>query len=458
MKLSKKLILCFLCCALLITTTGASCFGGSSTSSGKEVTLEMWGVFDSPDVFAPIIADYQKDHPNVKINYTQKDYAEYEDDSLNALAEGSGPDIWMIKNDWFPRNYQKLTPMPDGLLSSGDKQKRTDVQVLKDTFAPVVSTDVIINDKIYGLPPYVDTLALYYNKELFQKKSDSLSEQKNTDQSKFLQNPPSNWDEIIEATKLLTLRDGDTIKQSGIAMGNSDNVDQAVDILSVLMLQNHANMVSDDKKSATFNQPIKKQDGSLYYPGTQALDFYTSFSNTSKETYSWNATMGADIDLFIQGKVAMILDYQFRQQTILQANPNLNYGIAPLPQIKGETTAIDYANYWVETVTKKCSNSDVAWDFIHYLTSTGLNSYLSATKRPSPLINNNVPEATQRSQNASNTFGFQVMSAKDWYKGKYPSKVDQIFMNLIGNVAINKQNTQNAIDTAASNVTTLLSK
>ncbi len=459
MKFSKKLILFFVCLTLIFTTTGASCFNtNKQVANGKEVTLEMWGVFDSPEVFQPIIQAYQTAHPNVKINYTQKDYAEYEDDSLNALAEGSGPDIWMIKNDWFVRDYQKLASMPSGLLSTGDSQKRTDLQVLKDKFAPVVYTDVVVNDKIYGLPLYVDTLALYYNTDIFQKKVQEFSQQGNTTQSAFLSNPPQNWDDVIEANKLLTVKNGDNITQAGLALGGSVNIDQSYDILSLLMLQNHANMVSDDKKSATFNQPIKKQDGSLYYPGTQALDFYSSFADPSKVTYSWNSNMGKDIDLFAQGKVAMIIDYAYRQQTLFQVNPNLNYSIAPMPQIKGETTATDYASYWPLTVTKKCANQDVAWDFINTIINNGLGNYLAATKRPSPLSSQNVPGVIQRLANKNSTFAFQTMTAKDWYKGKYPSKVDQIFLDLINNVVLFKQNTQNAIDTAASNVTTLLSR
>jgi len=454
----KKFLIPFLSLFLILSLTGLGCGLGKDEVAKEEVTLTMWHLFDSEEVFKPIIADYQKEHPNIKIKFIKKDYSEYEDDSLNALAEGAGPDIWLIRNDWVVRHHKKLVPMPEGMLSAEDEQKRSDVDVFKDNFVPVVADDVVVDNKIYGLPLYVDTLALYYNKDLFREKQDKLYEEEKIETAELLEEAPQTWNDVVRVNKLLTKREGENIKQAGIALGLSGNVDQAIDIVYALMLQNHTKMVADDKKSSAFNLSILNEAGEPVYPGTHALEFYASFSDPGKEAYSWNTSMPNDVEAFAQGKLAMMINYSFRIQTLSQIAPNLNYEIAPLPQIKGETTAVDYASYWVETVTQKCSHPKVAWDFIKYLATTQLDTYLSSAKRPSPLRSSDVPAVNKRLENKSNTFRFQAMTAKSWYKGKYPLKIDQIFLDLIDAVTIYGQPFQNAIDTAATKATHLLKK
>lgn len=421
----------------------------------------MWGLFDDESVFTPIIEDFQRDNPTIKITYVKKDYADYEEKSVDAIASGEGPDIWLIRNDWVWKHYKKLIPMPDGQLAKNDSsnQTRSNEEIYKDTFAPIAATDNIIDGKIYGLPLSIDTLSLIYNKDIFKEERQKLLDEKKISQSdKTLSDPPSNWEEVISNVKLLTQKSGDNITRPGISLGTSNNIDRATDILYALMLQNNTNMVATDKKSATFNLPITKQTGEPVYPGTQALDFYTSFSNPQKETYSWNSSQGNAYDMFKQGKLAMMIDYDFQVNRLKQEVPNLNFDFAPLPQIKNVESPTDYASYWTESVTKNSKHPESAWQFIAYMGSRGLTNYLRASKRPSPLKPNasSIPKVSERVDHKSATFTFQVESAKDWFKGRYPIKVDQVFTELINNVSSRLVGSQAAIDTAANKVTILL--
>lgn len=454
----KKIVISSVLVTLILSLTGLGCLPGQGEEEKKEeITLTIWRLFDDEEVFAPIIKDFQTDYKHVKINYVKKDYTEYEEKTVDALAADEGPDIWMVKNDWMPRHYKKLTPMPDGLLS--EKTQKSDLEIYKDTYAPVAANDSIIDDKIYGVPLSVDTLALLYNTDIFREERRNLEDQKKIGkEDKSLEDPPATWEEVIKYTKLLTKKEGDKISRAGIALGTANNVAQATDILYALMLQNNTSMISSDKKSATFNLSSVKQTGEPVYPGTQALDFYTSFANPKKETYSWNNSMPNSVEAFKQGKTAMIIDYAYQKNKIEQDTPNLNFQVAPLPQIKGVTEATDYASYWIETVTKKCQHPEMAWRFLTYAASRGLRDYTQATKRPSPLKvkPDRVPEVTKRVENKASTFDFQVNSAKSWYKGRYPKKVDQASYDMIENVIVHGQPLQTAIDTAAAQVTKLL--
>lgn len=455
----KRTILSSLVIIIALTLTGAGCLSTTSKQASKApVTLTVWQLFDSQEAFNPIIQAYQDKNPNITINYVKKDYNEYELQTSEALAAGKGPDIWMIRNDWMPRHNDKIVPMPDGALASNGK---SDLDNYKSTFPPIVADDNIIDGKIYGIPFSVDTLALYYNADIFNAKRVELENAKRKDEAKLFENPPATWDDFIKIVKLLTEKSGKNITKSAVAMGTSSNIDKSIDILTALMLQNGTPMTSVDNKAATFNLSINKATGEPVYPGTQALDFYTSFANPNKETYTWNSSMSNSLNAFMDGEVAMMFNYSYIQQTFAQQKPTLNYGIGPLPQIKGTTAPIDYASYWTETVTKNSKNSDVAWDFLLYVATQKGDKYATGTTRPNPysVDSSSLPTTIDlRSIQRQSTFAFQKMSAKNWYKGIRADKTDTIMSDMIENVVSHGQPLQTAIDGAAAQETVLLNQ
>jgi len=458
----KKIIFSGVLLTLVLTTTGLSCLPSTNQQSNVNKTkIIVWGVFDGNDVMDPIISQFQSVYKDIEVTYVKKDITEYEEKSVDALASQEGPDVWLIKNDWITRHYKKLVPMTDGLLSKdrNNTQNKSDLDLYTSTYVPVVSKDNIVDNKIYGFPLYVDTLALLYNLDIFQSTRKPLVDQRKMSVSdRTLVDPPATWEDVQAYTKLLTQKNGNDISRAGIALGTGANVDQATDILYALMLQNGTNMTASDHKSAAFNLSTSTQTGTPFYPGTNALDFYNSFANPAKDVYTWNNSLPNSVDAFKAGKVAMIIDYAFQANKIRQAVPTLNFDIGPLPQIKGAEQPVDYASYWTETVTKNSKSPDTAWQFVKFLSTTGVSRYSLATKLPSPLSADafRQPKTTERTKYKSSTFQFQVHTAQSWNKGKYPQKVDTAFYTMIENVISFGQPLQTAMDTTASQVTKYL--
>lgn len=453
----KKYLLVLISILLIATTSGCTLFGGGSSGNDNNpsVTLTIWRLFDDEEVFKPIIDSYiaeRSDQYNITIKYEKKDYADYEDNFINAIAAKKGPDILMLRNDWIPKHYDKLITAPKSVITIDQYKTRfPDV---------VVNQNTTKKGNIYGLPLSLDTLVLFYNKDIFdQKYNENIIAEKESYANKYYANPPWNWTDLLTINKELTQKNGKEIKRAGIALGLASNVDRAEDILSVLMLQNGAKMVADDSQSSTFNLSTTKDSGELYYPGTKALEFYTSFANQSSENYCWDNSMPNSVDAFMQGKTAMLIDYPFTAQKFKEKKPNLNFGIGPLPQISGAEKAVDYTSYWVEAVTNNSQHSELAWDFINYISTQGNGDYLSSTGRTgvTKLEASEIPLVKSRLE-AGSPSSFQQATAQTWFKGYYANSVDQIMKDLIDNVAQKGQNPQNAIDKAASDVTTLLKK
>ena len=349
---------------LFLLTSG---FGCQTTSkkvqeSMKPVTLVYWRVFDDSDAFQTIIDQYKAIHSNVTIEYHKFRYDEYESQLLNALAEDRGPDIFSIQNTWVKKYQPKLSFMPPTIslvypVVTGTVKKTVTYQLntknslsikdLRDNFIDVVSHDVILDDqKIYGLPLSVDVLAMFYNKDLLNNAGISQA--------------PQYWNnEFLQDIKKLTIQDPKLgIVQSGAALGGSTNINRFSDILSVLMMQNGATMISADQ--VQFNIPPKQNNN--YNPGVEALHFYTDFTNSAKESYTWNDTLPNSLDMFINGNLAIMFDYSYNLDTIKVVAPKLNFSVAKLPQIEGNPpTSVNFANYWVEVVSKKSVNQKLVY-------------------------------------------------------------------------------------------------
>lgn len=456
----KKFFILSLLAAL--TLSGALCKTVSKevTEATKPVQLVYWRVFDDSDAFTDPIAEYAKIHPNVSIVYRKLRYEEFSSMLLNALAEDRGPDIFSIQNTWM-RGYQnKILALPDSItlpyrtIQGTIKKdvvwelrtnKSLSLRDLKTQFIDQVSEDVVLpstdektgatSDKIFGLPLAVDTMVLFYNKELLNAAG--------------IAEPAKDWQELQDHVKKLTKQDAQgNITQAGAALGAAANIDRSTDILSVLMMQNGAQM-TDDAGHATFNLVPEGLTGRTLPPGTEALTFYTDFASPQKEVYTWNETLPNSIDAFVQGKVAYMFGYSYDIPAIKSRAPKLNYGIVKLPQISGNRE-VNFANYWVEVVSKKTAHSNEAWDFVQFLTNAqNAKSYLDKTRKPTAL-RSLIQKQTEDIELAP--FASELLTAKSWYKGKNELVAEQAIKDMITTVLQGVEPIAQAINLGAEKV------
>jgi len=454
--MTKKItILCLL--SLFILTSGFGCKGTDTNvqKAMEPITLTYWRVFDGPDAFSEVIAEYEALHPYVNIEYRKLRYSEYEAELLNAFAEDRGPDIFSIHNTWIKRYQPKLEAMPETTTMAypvlvGTIKKETvnelrtnkslSVKELQDTFVDAVSYDVVLEDnKIYGLPLSVDTLVMYYNKDLFNNAGISQA--------------PKYWNkEFLQTIKKLTKQDPKKgIIQSGIALGGSSNIERYSDILSILMMQNGATMLENSRKVVFNTVPAFARDTN-YNPGIEALRFYTDFANPAKESYSWNSEMPNSLEMFTSGNLAIMFGYAYHLPLIKASAPKLNFSISSFPQIEGNPpTNINFANYWVESVSKKSKHTNEAWDFVQFITKENqAKKYLEKTNLPTALRS---LVANQKENDDLKVFANQILTAKSWYKGQSVFAAEEAIKEMIDStVASTGEKIQTIINTAASKI------
>jgi len=398
----------------------------------KPVTLQFWGVFDNHNAFDKVISDFKIQNPGIDVKYQMFTYEQYEQGFVNALAAGTGPDILMIHNTWLPKHGDKLASMP--ATGVPDTKNPFTIQNFKDQFVDVAYQDFVYNNQIYGLPLYVDTLGLYYNKDLFN--------------SAGITRPPQTWNEVNTDVQLLTKFDSrGNIIQSGFALGTARNINRSTDILMDMMIQSGVQMTSTDQRSATFGQTINGQR-----VGEIAVQYYTNFANPRNPDYSWNDSQHYAVDAFTEGTLAMMMGYAHDMQTIRSKAPRLNFAMASMPQAS-MTDVRNFANYWGVGVAAKSAHPIESWKFVNYLASKeGATVYLNVTNRPSArrdLID------LQRVDPDLGVFAVQALSARSWFQADNVA-IETIFADMIDDVNFNRSSIRDAISRAESRVTVLM--
>ena len=417
---------------LLLASVFFGILPGSRQSKPSQVTLEFWGLFDDSAIWQPIFDAYKKNNNTVAFNYVQMNPDTYEQDLIEALASGKTPDIIMFRSSWLAKHGNKISSLPEAMMT---------LRNFQETFPDVATVDFVSQNKIYALPIWTDVLAMFYNKDLFNTAG--------------IATPPKTWDDFIKAVQKLSARDKyGNLTKSGAAIGMANNVNNAADILSLLMLQAGTKMISDDGTEAAFDKSITAGN-STYKPGESALRFYTDFTNPKSSAYTWNDKLPNSFDAFTLGQTAIIFDYAVNIPRLKQKAPNLRLGIAPVPQLTGAAKVVNYADFWGYSVPLVSQNKDAAWNFLVFLTTKDINKYFSnIVSRPGS--RRDVIGEEQTDPNIG-VFSEEMLAATNWYRVD-PAAVDNVFKDMINSVVLENAKPADAISDAAAKITFLMRK
>ncbi len=293
----------------------------------EKITLTYWGLWEDERVMQSVIADFQKSNPLIEVKYSREDPKQYQERLTTRIRkENSGPDIFRFHNTWLLQISDILLPLPTDIMKKDEFQNE---------FYQVAQTDLTKNGAIYGIPLEIDTLSLFINPQVFQSAGIAL---------------PTTWDEFGKAARALTVKDENgRIKTAGAAMGTYENIAHASDIVSLLFVQNGA-----DLKNLT----VTSQNAS------DTLDFYTQFAKPDGNV--WDDTLDNSILAFSKGNLAMCFGYSWDIFTIKTLNPKLSFQIIPVPHLPGRTMTI--ASYWAEGVSIKSKHKREALQLLKFLT------------------------------------------------------------------------------------------
>ena len=410
---------------VLIFVFGFLLKGGDNKDSiyNTQATLSFWSVGNQALAYQTAINRFNQVYPNVKINYRRfNNVDEYEGVLLDALAAGEGPDIFVIRNNDLPRKFNKIFPLPTTKYS---------VNQLKIDFPETVKRDFAPYDKIYALPVSVDTLALIYNEDLFNRAAIVF--------------PPKTWREFENTIpKLTKFGDAGEISCAGAAIGTTNNIENAKELISLFMMQSGAEMINEEYTRAVFDTSESRE----------ALNFYVGFSNSNSQSYTWDTYLPDSIEAFSREKAAIIFGTSQIISEVESRNSLLKTEVAEIPQIEDSNRTLAFARYFGYTVSRQTRHPGIAWDFVLTLTTDEISAeeYLKNTSRP-PALKTLINK--YKNDPKLGVFARQALIARSWREPDI-EKVDEIFREMINAVRTGDTRTGEAVSEAAGQVTNLM--
>ncbi|GHE92695.1 sugar ABC transporter substrate-binding protein [Streptomyces werraensis] len=396
---------------------GATACGGSDDGAGTEsvsaediqAALDKGGtvtVWSWEPTLKTVAADFQKKHPKVKINLVSERSGDKHYTALsNAISAGKGvPDVAQL--EYFSIGQYSLTKGLTDLSGFGADK-------LASTYTPGPWNAVTEGDKVYGLPMDSGPMALFYNKQVFDKYKIAV---------------PTTWDEYLDAARKLHKADpkayiandtGDAgfttslLWQAGSRPYKVDGTNVKIDF--------------GDANAKKFTDVWQKLiDEKLLAPVTSWTDdWYKGLGDGTIATLSTGAWMPANFESGVP-------------------NASGQWRVAPLPAwAKGDKASAENGGSAL-TVPSLAKNKALAYAFVEYANSgEGVASRVSEGAFPATRAELKSPEFLGKEfpyfggQKANEIFADSAANvADDWSYLPFQAYANSIFNDTVGKAYI----------------------
>lgn len=403
--------------------------GYRTNTNNVNQNVVMWGTFPAASMQNFLGKFNKKYEGSFSVNYVAKNQAEFEEDLIEALAAGTGPDLVIMPQELLVKHLNKILQIPYTTISARNFQ---------DTFFD--GAEILLgNNGIIALPLTVDPLVMFYNKNLFSSTNLAL--------------PPSNWTEFLKVQKALTIKnEAGNLLQYGTALGEATNISKAKEILAALFIQAGDKIIDLDTTGLKVVLGNNSEKLSVA-PATAALQFFTQFSDSNKATYSWNRSLPEASEAFLGGLLGTYFGFGSEIESISQKNPHLYFDIAMIPQRDNSSTKATYGRIMTVAVTSATKKSAVAASVAQALVIAEADKTLAEIANQAPArrdllsVGNSDPKKAVIYKSA--------LISRAWFDPN-PDKSRSIFSDMIETITMGRVGASNAINVAAVELKTLI--
>lgn len=389
------------------------------------ITLTYYKLYDNKEIYNQSIQDFREKFPYVSVNIkTFQDKESYLNTVVREIAEGRGPDLFSVPNTWVKSNYKLLQEAP----------KEITPEIYQNTYINTAFEDNTIPKTdgsvgIFGIPLTVDTLALYYNSQLFENTIPERGK------------PQSTWGGIAQDARLLTSKNENNIKRGGLAIGSLET-NRNSDAYLLRLLQNNINFYDKTANQVSFAKNNKS---------VEIFKELQSYANPKNTNYNYDKSLNLpnsddnELSAFAQGKVAMIFGYSHLYKDILnkidlykssgiETISKSSVKITEAPQEVISDNKVAYANYLTEVVNRNSNHGFEAFALLGELSSQkSLSKIYSKDFKPTSR-RDMIP--SQRQNRIYRAFANQLGYSKSI---ALPStKVNKIINNMFDQETLNK--------------------
>ncbi|MFJ7827906.1 ABC transporter substrate-binding protein [Psychrobacillus sp. NPDC096623] len=297
-----------------------------------EITLAGWGSSpEEAELLKQVLVDFETSHPNIKVKH-EVIADQYMDVIKTRLIGGEGPDVFYLDA------FEAPGLIETGVLEPLEDHTPDDFDV-EDFEKPLL--EAFQKDGVtYGYPKGYSTLALFYNKKMFEEAGVQV---------------PTTWDELREVSKALTKG------QDVYGFGQNPELARTMFIAE----SKGGEVVVDDKANYADAKVV------------EALQPYVDQALVDKTAAQSNQVgAGWTGEMFGQGKAAMVIEGNWAIPYIENTFPDIEFGTAEVPTIDGEKGTMAFTVAYVMNAASE--KKAAAAELITYLTGKeGMETWTS---------------------------------------------------------------------------------
>ncbi len=323
---TRKLLAWLLMTALMLS--------GAVVANGAELEGEitfmvldaMTKTNDAP-LYAAVAA-FEDLHPGTKVNVEPVPATDLKDKFTNSALAGAAPDVVSLDTGGWIVDAASI-----GVIQALDEQ----LDPIKDQFQPGALGAGLYNGKYYAVPWYLNNAGMFYNKTILAEAG--------------VEAVPATWDEFNVAAEKIT------------AAGYKVLCSSATPAYFMFMFyMQQGNFVLDTSvipPVSTFNSETGK---AAFEQFLNIQLKYNGIPESAKDALAWDQIVAP----FVQEEAAFLFIGDWGNSMVSGGNPDLDYGIAPLPAGSQKATVMGGFSLCIAQST---SNFDLAWEFVSYLAS-----------------------------------------------------------------------------------------
>lgn len=410
---------------------GVLVFAFSRSSNQNQVSkVTMWGTMSSTLFSTFMVESGLSQDKTISVTYVEKKRDTFDQEFVEALAVGKGPDLFFLPQDSILKHQDKIYPVPFDVYSERD---------FRDTFAQEGEL-FLTHEGTLGFPFIIDPMVMYWNREMFSNAGLSL--------------PPKYWSELYDLSAKLTVKDTSfNVSKGTVALGEYSNVTNANELISLLVMQAGSPISMRRMEDGVIENLFAQRFEFPTSPALRALTFYTEFANPLKPFYSWNRSLPDSKSFFLAGDLALYFGFASELPDIRLKNPNLDFDIAAMPQTQDYTKNITYGRMIALAIPRNSKNIAAAYNVARVLTGkTGISGLTKVTGLP-PVRRDLL--ASKPGEKYLSLFYDGAIQSRAWLAPE-PARLSPIFREMIETVTSGRSNIDQAIFRTSDQLGTLL--
>lgn len=339
MKRLLSVVLCFLFAAALCAAggKGESSSGGARQDEKIAIRFQDWRLAEEPSgsILKGIIAEYEKDHPNISITVEPVSAGDRKTTFIVQSEGKSAPDLSRCTPadiaDYADKGY--LLPL-DGLAAADSG--------FASRYQPHLIKAGTWKGKMYAIPMEGDVYILYVNKDLYTKAGFDVN------------TPPKTWAEWLNVMK--KINDPANRVYGTVIQAKKDAAPPA--FLQAFFLANGANFFNDDYSDVVMDSP----------KGIEAFKFFTELYTVDRLTPNPNEIgYNEQVTMFASGNIGTLMCHGVGWGVILAKNKDIADKVISFP-LPGDVRATA-ARGSVYVISSQTRHAEAVWDLAKFITN-----------------------------------------------------------------------------------------